>query len=362
MKRQILRRPLGMLLMASILLFSGILKSFSAEKPFRVELFYSPEYLTEAKTIQQAYEDRWSNFATLSHFIVGQQPEQSDRTTKTAWDVNPISEDDSRIKGLLPQVTIHIQNQDRPEELLSERNFRPEPIKEVFKRYRDLLREGDTAAWVTAGVLAVLGGGSRLVLATSTASDADDAFKDAEGISPDPKNNPSLTPAELEKQLEAWKKARKLDRRSERLKPVTALNFLADSLPFWLDGINRSPNRWWIMGGYGVKAVILAGLGLWEHEIDDAENQLKQATNDEDKLYHQGRLEAEKEKRKMYVVNAGLDVAVGLLWLLYDPQDGLSSDGLRWLTHNPNQLPMDLSYHSDGKNDHEFRLTFQKRF
>jgi tetratricopeptide (TPR) repeat protein len=243
------------------------------------------------------------------------------------------------------------------------------PKDQEVKKLRDQLRGRDTGAWLNTGAFLVLAGGS-VALAATARGDADNAFENAQSISPPQpivaeEPTPALNPADLEKQSNDWEEYRKLDRRAI-MGNITALNFAVNSVPFVLDGGNKklAEKKWWI--GYLLKSGIFIGFSIKsELERGDAEDKEKEATLDEDKPYYRGLREQAEETRNLCFANAVIDlVTAGLFHFWSDPQDGLSvgSEAEQPLMHNPAPLPIDLSYRSNGKNDHELRLLFRKPF
>lgn len=224
------------------------------------------------------------------------------------------------------------------------------PKDPEVKKLRDRLRGRDTVAWLNTGTFLVLAGGS-VALATTARSDADNAFEEAQSISPPQpivaeEPTPALNSADLEKQSNDWEEYRKFDRRAI-MGNITAVSFALNSVPFVLDGGNKklAEKKWWI--GYLLKSGIFIGFSM-KYELDrgDAEDEEKKATRDEDKLYYRGLREQTTETRNLCFANAVIDLATaGVFHFWSDPQDGL-----------------DLSYRSDGKNNHELMLVVTKPF
>jgi tetratricopeptide (TPR) repeat protein len=235
------------------------------------------------------------------------------------------------------------------------------------RKYRNLLRDKDTQPWLST--LGFLGSaGTALAIATLAGNDADDALSQVQTISPQQTNPdtpvPALDAKDLETQLTHWGDYQRFDRRS-KLSRITALNLMVNAAPFTLDGVNTQlPGKWWMMGGYSGKALVFLGFGLAANgDINSAKDGERKAASDEDKLHHRGLREDATEKRKFYFANAAIDLAtVGLLYLFYDPQDGLSSGKKVGQPPNPVSPPIDLSYQFDGQGNRELMAIYRKSF
>lgn len=210
-------------------------------------------------------------------------------------------------------------------------------------------RKSDTAPRIVGSLLLLITLADITLIAPDAKKTADDEFDSAQQTSLG--GVASLTSEEFDLHRMHWGNYKKYNRRASMLKSWVPLNRTVNAIPFLLDGLNwKSPGKTGMIRASLVKGIAFSGLGFYFHaKAKDAEDDEKAANTRDEQLDAYGRSQEANETRNMFWVNAGNDfAAAGLLWLWYDPSDGVP--------------PLNVQVQSDGQANREVIVSFRKTF
>jgi tetratricopeptide (TPR) repeat protein len=249
-----------------------------------------------------------------------------------------------------------------------ERWLERHPDDERAKKIRKRLVGGtEVPPWIAALLLsgaALSDFGYTEVYPRTPHENASSALTSAQQISPEGATT-SLSLAELQRQRNHWGDYQKFNRRATMLS-LTAGNLLLNSVPFWLDALNRkSPmDKKGMSIAYGAKgAAFLAVALVYGRKAENAETDENDAKKSDLRQHFYGRRQQANETKRMLFYNAGIDAVtvIGLL-LFYDPNDEAPGQGKSPQASNRFAPHLGFNVRSDGQNNREILVFVQKTF